>query len=121
MSYLQQQDVYPGSPIVLLLHSRTQQRDDGLFIDLETAIPLSSPLSGNEQISIRTLPGGLMACTVHVGADLFLGQAYAALYRWMKENGYQVTSPARQVRLKYGGELDPAEYLTELQFPVAKV
>lgn len=119
-AYLEQQGVQPGSPALFLLHSRSQQRDDGLFIDLETAIPLSTPLSGNEQITIRTLSGGLMACTIHTGADLFLGQAYAALYRWVKDNDYQITGPARQVRLKYGKQMDPTQYLTEVQYPVVK-
>jgi DNA-binding transcriptional MerR regulator len=119
-AYLEQQGVQPGSPAIFLLHSRSEQRDDGLFIDLETAIPLSTPLSGSEQIHIRTLSGGLMACTIHTGVDLFLGQAYAAVYRWMKDNDYQITSPARQVRLKYGKQIDPTQYLTEVQFPIAK-
>jgi len=61
-----------------------------------------------------------MACTIHTGVDLFLGQAYAAVYRWMKDNDYQITSPARQVRLKYGKQMDPTQYLTEVQFPVVK-
>ena len=37
-AYLEQQGVQPGSPALLLLHSRSEQRDDGLFIDMETAI-----------------------------------------------------------------------------------
>jgi DNA-binding transcriptional MerR regulator len=119
-AYLDQQHVQPGSPNLFLLHSRSEQRDDGLYIDMETAIPLPAPLPGNEQITIRTLPGGLMACTVHTEADLFLGQAYATLYRWMKDNGYQVIGPARQVRLRHGEQINPTQYVTEVQYPVAK-
>lgn len=117
-AYLERQGVQPGSPALFLLHSRSQQRDDGLFIDLETAIPLAAPLSSNEQVSIRMLAGGLMACTIHTGADLFLGQAYAALYRWMKDNHYQPISPAHQVRLRYDEQMAPTDYVTEVQFPV---
>jgi len=119
-AYLEQQGVQPGSPALFLLHSRSQQRDDGLFIDLETAIPLSTPLSGNEQVTIRTLSGGLMVCTIHTGVDLFLGQAYVALSRWIKDNDYQITGPARQVRLRYGEQMDPTQYVTEVQYPVVK-
>ena len=74
----------------------------------------------NEQITIQTLPGALMACTIHTGADLFLGQAYAALYRWLKDSGYQVIGPPRQLRLRYGTHIDPTQYVTEVQFPVNK-
>ena len=58
--------------------------------------------------------------TLKTGVDLFLGQAYAALYRWMKDNGYQVTGPARQVRLRYGEQMNPTQYVTEVQYPVVK-
>jgi DNA-binding transcriptional MerR regulator len=119
-AYLEQQGVQPGSPALFLLHSRSEQRDDSLFIDMETAIPLPTPLPGKEQIAIRTLPGSLMACTVHTGYDLSLGQAYAALYCWIKDNGYQATGPARQVRLRYGEDTDPAQYVTEIEFPIKK-
>ena len=61
-----------------------------------------------------------MACTIHTGADLFLGQAYAALYRWLKDSGYQVIGPPRQLRLRYGTHIDPTQYVTEVQFPVNK-
>ena len=38
-TYLDQQHVQPGSPILFLLHSRSEQCDDGLYIDVEAAIP----------------------------------------------------------------------------------
>jgi DNA-binding transcriptional MerR regulator len=119
-AYLEQQGIQPGSPAIFLLHSRSEQQDDGLFLDLETAIPLATPLSGNEQITIRTLSGGLMACTMHTGVDLFLGQAYATVYRWIQDNDYQVVGPARQVRLRYGEQMDSTHYVTEVQFPIKK-
>jgi DNA-binding transcriptional MerR regulator len=119
-TYLEQQGVQPGSPALFLLHSRSEQRDDGLYIDMETAIPLPTPLRGNEQIAIRTLPGSLMACTVHTGYDLSLGQADAALYCWMKDNGYQATGPARQIRLRYGEYMEKNQYVTEVQLPIEK-
>ena len=119
-AYLDQQGVQPGSPALLLLYSRSEQGDDGLYIDVEAAIPLPTALQGNEQITIRTLPGGLVASTIHTGYDLALGQAHVALYRWMKDNGYQVIGPPRQVRLRHGDHMDPTQYVTEVQFPVAK-
>ena len=104
--------------MLFLLHTRSKQRDDGLYIDRETAIPLPAPLPGNEQIAIRTLPGGFVASTIHTGYDLFLGQAFAALHRWMEDNGYQVIGPPRQLRLRHGEHMDPTQYVTEVQFPV---
>jgi DNA-binding transcriptional MerR regulator len=117
-AYLDQQRVQYALPDILLLHSRYKLRDDRLEIDVEAAIPLSTALEGNEHITIQTLPGGLMAYTIHTGADLFLGQAYAALYCWMKDSGYQLISPPRLVYLQRGEHLDPNQYVTEVQFPV---
>lgn len=105
---------------MLLLHSRSEQHDDGLYIDAEVAMPLPTLIQGNEQISVHTLPGGLMASTIHSGADLFLGQAYAALYSWIKDNRYRVIAVPRQLRLRYGEHVDANQYVTEVQFPVEK-
>jgi len=105
---------------MLLLHSRYEWHDDGMAIDVETAVPLLTAVPGNEQIGTRTLPGGLMACSVHAGVDLSLGQAYAALYRWVKDNGYQIIGPPRHVQLQHAEDMDPSQYVTEVQFPVKK-
>ena len=119
-AYLDQQHMSHTQPSILLLHSRSEQRDDGLYIDAEAAIPLSTMLSGNEQIGVRTLPGGLIASTVHTGDDLSTGQAHAALYRWMKDNAYRIIAPPRQVHLQRGEHMRADQYVTEVQFPVER-
>ena len=119
-AYLDQQQVHHIQPPMLLLHSRSEQRDDGLYIDAEAAIPVPTNLLENEQIKIRTLSSGLMASTIHTGNDLSMGQAYAALHRWMKDNNYRIISPPRQIRLHRGEQMKPDQYITEVQFPVEK-
>ena len=118
VAYLDQQHVQHPHPAMLLLHSRYEWYDERMAIDVETAIPPSSALIGNEQISTRTLPGGLMASTVHIGDDLSIGLAHAALYRWVKDNGYQVIDTPRLLRLQRSEHMDPGQYVTEVQFPV---
>ena len=121
--YLDQQRIQSMQPSMLLLHSRSEQREDGLYIDAEAVLPISSPstkLPESEEITIRTLAGGLMASTIHTGNDLVMGQAYAALYRWMNINGYRIIAPPRQVHLSRGEHIKPEQYVTELQFPVEK-
>ena len=94
--------------------------DEEMSIDVEVAIPLPTALPGNGQIRIRTLPGGLMSCTIHTGDDLFLGRAYAALYRWTKHNAYRHAGPPRQLHLERAEDMDSCHYVTEVQFPVEK-
>jgi DNA-binding transcriptional MerR regulator len=119
-AYLDRHGVQRSQPDMLLLHSRHELHDDEMSIDVEVAIPLPTALPGNEQIHIRTLPGGLVASTVHMGPDLFLGRAYLTLYRWMKDNGYHFTNPPRHVHLQRAGDMDSGHYVTEVQFPVGK-
>jgi DNA-binding transcriptional MerR regulator len=119
-AYLDQQHVQHTQPSILLLHSRSEQRDDGLYIDAEAAIPVPAAIPGNEQITIRTLPAGLVASTVHTGNDLSTGQAYAALYRWMKDNTYRISASPRLVHLQRGASMSGDQHVTEVQFPIEK-
>lgn len=119
-AYLDQLQVPHTQPSLLLLHSRSEQREDGLYIDAEAAIPIATTLPSNEQISIRTLSAGLVASTVHTGDDLSVGQAHATLYRWMKDNDYRIIAPPRLVHLRRDAHMRADQYVTEVQFPVEK-
>ncbi|GCF11151.1 MerR family transcriptional regulator [Dictyobacter arantiisoli] len=120
LAYLHEKQIEPIGPTIIQLHSRSEQREDGLYIDMETAIPISTHLAGTEQIAIRTLSGGSMVSTIYAGVNLLMGQAYAALYCWIKDNGYQIIGPPRLLRLQHGEHIDASHYVTELQFPVAR-
>lgn len=121
VAYLGQQSIQPAQLEIRLLHSRYEMRENGMEIDMETAVPLlTTALPSNERINIRTLPGGLMACTVYTGGQLFLGKAYGALYRWMQANDYRLIDVPRLVYLRYEKSLEPGQCVVELQFPVDK-
>ncbi len=120
MAYLDQQQAQYSLPPMLLFYSRSEQRDDGLYIDAEAAIPVATDLPENEQIKIRTLPAALMASTIHTGDDLSMGRAYAALHRWMEDNNFRVIGPPRQLHLQRTEHMHPSQYITEVQFPVEK-
>jgi effector-binding domain-containing protein len=76
--------------------------------------------SSNEQVTIRTLPGGLMASTVHTGYRLSIGQAFTALHRWRESNGYRLAGPARTIDLQRAEHMDPDQYAVEIQFAITK-
>ena len=119
VTFLDRQHIQHSHLAMLLLHSRYKWYDDRYAIDVETVVPLSiASLPENEQISTRTLSGGLMASTIHIGDDLSIGQAYAALYRWMNDNGYQIIDPPRLIRLQHSEHMHPRQYVTEVQVPV---
>jgi len=120
LTYLEQQRVPYSSPRILLLHSRYKWYDDSMGIDVEAAVPLTAAVAKDEQVNVRTLQGGLMACTVHTGSNVALGQAYAALHQWLEENKYQIVDVPRQLHLQHVSGTDAPGYVTELQFPVQK-
>jgi len=119
-AYLDRHGVHQVGPDLLLLYSRHEVRDDEMSIDVEVAMPMppSLLLSGDGQVGIRTLPGTLVASTVHTGTDLLLGRAYVGLHRWVENNGYRLTGPVRQVHLRRTRPGSPRHDVTEVQFPV---
>ena len=119
-SFLDQQHIVYSQPAMLLLHSRHEWHDNELAIDVEAAVPLSSDQEGNALVSTRTLPGGLMASTIHIGDNLSLGRAHMALHRWLKENEHQLIGPPRLIYLQRTGTMNADQCITEVQFPVRK-
>lgn len=119
-AYLEQQEVPFSSPHMLLWYSHFETHENGIFADVELALPLRASLQKNEIVASRTLPGGLMACTVHTKNKFSLGQAHMSLHKWIKEHSYIVVGPPRQLHLQVMQDLDPAHWFTELQFPIAK-
>jgi DNA-binding transcriptional MerR regulator len=130
-AYLNAHHIQPAQPALLLLHSSYTFHGDTMSIDVEAAVPLapSAPLAplpspttlpDNAHINTRTLPGGLVACTIHTGDTHKIGQAHMALRRWINANGYQLIAPPRYLYLQHTEDIDPAQHITELQFPVRK-
>ena len=116
IAYLDQQHAQYSHPAMRLLYSRYEWHGNNMAIDVEAAVPLLTALPNNERI--RMLSGGLMACTIHLGGDLFLGQAHGALSRWVKDNGYQIIGLPRYVHLQRAEHIALSQYVTEVQFPV---
>ena len=119
-TYLHRQGVQQIPPGILLYHSRYELHDDEINADIEVAIPLDAPLPGNEEVTIRTLPGGLTAYIVHTGYRLSAGQALVALHQWVQNNDYRIISPPRHIDLQHTEDLDPSQHVIEIQFQVEK-
>jgi effector-binding domain-containing protein len=61
-----------------------------------------------------------MACVVQHGSFAGFQRAYQALMNWIEANGYQITGPNREIYHQYERDGNPDDYVTEIQFPVAK-
>jgi effector-binding domain-containing protein len=91
----------------------------GEEMEYDACVPVPESVRGNEVIRIRELDGGRAASLIHKGPHEGLGKAYEALMKWMEQEGYERSGPAREIYL-VGPPKKPAEYRTELLWPVRK-
>ena len=107
---------FAGPATVLYLDMEYNESD----ILLEATIPFTSDIPETEQIKIKTLPAQQMASVVHRGSFDALDRPYDAIFRWIEANKYKIVGPSRELTLQYDPNGSPADYVTELQFPVEK-
>jgi DNA-binding transcriptional MerR regulator len=119
--YLTMNHIRPnGACFTLYYDDEFKERD----WDLEVCEQIDVDLGESRRIKVRTLPAvDSLACTIHHGPFVTIGDAYNALGQWITDNGYRITGPCREVYLRpqeNGSQTDP-ETVTEIQFPVEKV
>ena len=122
MSYFNQQKTRMIGPPMAIYHDPEAQERDW---DIEVCMPIVDEMTADERLNVYNLPAvEKMACVVHTGPFATLPQAYDAIAKWIDENGYQITGPARELNLrlpdKLGDQNDP-NTVNEVQFPVEKV
>ena len=116
-----------GFPFTIWHDSYYSEQD----IDLEVCIPVDRLPPTSDRARFCELPGiEFMACLVHHGAYTDIDQACQSLGAWIDTNGYSIAGPNREIYLRFGvggsGAVfppayltrNPAEFVTELQFPV---
>jgi len=105
-----------GTPF--LLHYDTEYKEDDA--DFEACMPVrqGKRLDG---VSLRELPRARCVSLLHKGPYDELGRSYAKLLKYVKERGYSIEMPTREVYIKGPGMIfkgNPRNYLTEIQFPL---
>jgi predicted transcriptional regulator YdeE len=120
-AYLQGQNVSLDvtSPTMAIYYDG-EHRERG--IDVEAAAPIARRLAGISRATVHELPAvEIMACAVHQGDYEGLPEAYGALMAWTETSGFQMVGPNRDLYLQGPSRgLEPAQYVTEVQFPVKK-
>jgi len=110
----------PAGPGLAIYYDDEYRESD---VDVEAAVPLSKDIPEGDRVKVRELAAVKeMASTVHKGNYDTMGQSYGRLLGWIEANGYRIVGPNREIYIECAGpEYEPAEYVTELQFPVQKV
>ena len=94
-SYLAAHKIQPIGPCFTIYHA------DEPEIDAEVCEPLAAVIQANEPVKSYLLPGvEAVASTIHHGPFVTIGEAYAALIKWIEENGYQICGPCREIYLR---------------------
>ena len=128
--YLALQRVHPvGACFTMYYDDEFKERD----WDVEVCEPIDAELgestlapgaSAGERIKVKVLPAvDSLACTIHHGPFVTIGEAYNAIGQWITDNGYRITGPCREFYLKpskNNSQTDP-NTVTEIQFPVEKI
>jgi len=71
-----------------------------------------------EGISVRELPGGRCVSLLHKGPYDELTRSYEKILKYVKDKGYEIQVPCREVFIKGPGMIfrgNPKKYLTEIQ------
>ena len=96
--YLAQQHVRPISACFTLYHDDEYKERDW---DLEVCEPIESDLGGSARVKVQTLPAvKALACTIHNGPFVTIGEAYNAIGKWITDNNYRIVGPCREVYLR---------------------
>ena len=95
--YLAMQRVRPVGPCFTLYHDEEEPERNW---DLEVCEPIADELPASSKVKVYDLPqAATLACSIHAGPFVTIGEAYDAILRWLDGNGYQVTGPCREIYL----------------------
>jgi len=104
------QDLRP----LVIHHTYTEE-----MADIEVGLPVERAVAGEGRITNNTIPGGSVACIMHVGPYEELGIVYPALAAWIQEHGHETNGQPYEVFWNDPSEVsDPAEYRTEVLWPI---
>jgi DNA-binding transcriptional MerR regulator len=85
--------------------------------DLEPCMPVRKHVE-RKGLSVHELPGGRCVSLIHKGPWTQLGRSYERVLKYVKDRGYEMTLPTREVYLKGPGMIfrgNPHKYLTKIQ------
>ena len=105
-----------AGPPFLVMQEVIDEVTEGEF---ELGFPVAGPFEDAGEVRGAELPATTVAWTLHHGPYDEVGPAYHTLTGWIQEHGHEIAGPPREVYLTDPQETpDPADYVTEVQFPI---
>ena len=116
VSYCHENNIPLYPPAIALYYSFSET-----LVEIGVAFEINKEVKTQGSIHCEKLPAVQeMAYVYHLGPLNEVDKAHRAIFRFMEENGYIADLPVRDVYLQYDPMGDPAEYLTEIQYPLRK-
>jgi DNA-binding transcriptional MerR regulator len=105
-----------GKPLCLYYDGEYREED----ADFEPCVPVRREVQV-DGVTVRELPAARCVTLIHPGPYQELSRSYALVFRYVKDHGYDVALPTREINLKGPGMIfrgNPKKYLTEIQVPI---
>jgi len=91
------------------------------IMTIEPGMPVAAHCQSSAGVIADTLPGGLVATMMHVGPYDKLTESHAAIQQWIEAEGFVATGAPWEFYITDPADFpDPADWKTELFWPVAK-
>ena len=111
------------------LYKKYWRHKQGAFFSLyydneyksENDVECCMPVKGVKETEIKVIPGVRAVCTKHIGKYETLGNAYMAIFQFLRQNGLEMDVPTRLVFEKYPKDLKNGkedDYVTEVIIPI---
>ena len=103
-------------PVQAIYHDAEYREQD---CDIEVLVPIRDRAPAGDAFQVREVYGGPMATAIHQGPYDEIGAVYTAIMIWVGQSQWRIQGPSREIYLRGMGDgIPPAEYVTEVQFPV---
>ena len=95
-----------------------EMRDADMAV--EACFPVAAALPTIGEAHTYEVPGATVACTTYQGPfDMGLTAAHRSVVEWIDSNSYRIAGAGREVYQVYNPTGDPAQWVTEIQYPIA--
>lgn len=107
--------VCSGAPIFLYYDNFYDGSFDPTQVDVEIGWPVNDPAAATNKLSAVRAAG-----LTYVGPYDGLEDAYAAVFTWLNEHGYQGTFPTREISMNDPSVTPPEKLVTDILIPIGQ-
>lgn len=120
--WLKQRSVKPRKRLAIF-YDKVHEFDSNKVIKYEVCFEIKETIKKEEEVQIKELPQQRMATIAHHGSCEKISSTYKTLLEWIKNEGYVVKGPPREVYIvpsSLEDKSDSKDCVMEIQFPIGQ-